>query len=210
MSDSSTKDKLLNAAVDAFAAKGFENATVAEICEMAGANVASINYHFGSKENLLREVIHRAFDLAESLHPIAGNLSPGATAEDRLRAFMDAMIQRCFDPGPAGQFDRIMSHEMKHESDRQSMIITECRQLHGQILDGILTDLLGTRSRPVIDQARVAVIGLCFFPNVIPSLRSVLFPDSVTPAALRRHIDRQITFALAGLAGLAKPRKQTA
>lgn len=210
MSDASTKENLLTAAVDAFAAKGFEDTTVAEICEKAGANVASINYHFGSKENLLREVIHRAFDLAESQHPISGDLAPGATAGDRLRAFMTAMIRRCFDPGPAGRFDRIMSHEMKRESDRHSMIITECRQLHGQILDGILTELLGTRSRPVIDQARIAVMGLCFFPNVIPSLRDVLFPDSSTPAALRRYIDRQVTFALAGLAGLAKPSNQHA
>lgn len=210
MSDANTKEKLLTAAVEVFAAKGFQDATVAEICEQAGANVASVNYHFGSKENLLREVIHRAFELAEAKHPFRGDLGPDAPPEDRLRAFMAAMIMRCFDPGPAGCFDRIMSHEMKHQSDRHSMAITECRQLHGQILDGILTELLGTRSRPVIDQARVAVIGLCFFPNVIPSLRRVLFPGSATPAALRRYIDRQVRFALAGLAGLANSRRQPA
>jgi AcrR family transcriptional regulator len=210
MSDATTKEKLLNAAVDVFAAKGFQDATVAEICDQAGANVASVNYHFGSKEKLLREVIRRAFDLAESKYPFRGNLAPGAPAEDRLRAFMRAMILRCFDPGPAGCFDRIMSHEMKHESDRHNMAITECRQLHGQILDGILSEFLGTRSRPILDQARVAVIGLCFFPNVIPHTRSVLFPGKPTPAAIRRYIDRQVTFALAGLSALAKPNKQHA
>lgn len=210
MSDATTKQKLVNAAVEAFAARGFEKATVAEISDVAGANVASINYHFGSKEKLLLEVLRHAFDLAESKYPVGGDLGPGAAAEDRLRTFMDAMIRRCFDPGQAGQFDRIMSHEMKRETDRQSLVITECRQLHGEILQGILTEILNTRSRTLIDQARIAVIGLCVFPNAIPRMREILFPGKPTPTGLRRYIDRQVTFALAGLAGLAKPRTETA
>ena len=44
------KEKLLAAAGDVFIEKGFRDATVAEICARAEANISAVNYHFGSKE----------------------------------------------------------------------------------------------------------------------------------------------------------------
>ena len=44
-----SKDRLLKAATEVFAEKGYRDATVAEICRRAESNVAAVNYHFGSK-----------------------------------------------------------------------------------------------------------------------------------------------------------------
>lgn len=49
-----TRGKILQAAIDIVGLKG--EVTIREITEKAGANVASINYHFGNKNNLLKEV----------------------------------------------------------------------------------------------------------------------------------------------------------
>lgn len=49
-----TKEKVLFATIELYGTKG--DMTVRQICDKAGVNVASINYHFGSKENLLKEV----------------------------------------------------------------------------------------------------------------------------------------------------------
>ena len=49
-----TKAALVAAAGELFARKGLEGASVREIAEKAGANVAAVNYHFGSKENLYK------------------------------------------------------------------------------------------------------------------------------------------------------------
>jgi AcrR family transcriptional regulator len=49
-----TKEKILNATIDIVGVKG--EATIREITEKAGVNVASINYYFGNKNNLLKEV----------------------------------------------------------------------------------------------------------------------------------------------------------
>jgi TetR/AcrR family transcriptional regulator, regulator of cefoperazone and chloramphenicol sensitivity len=49
-----TKNKLLQAAIDIFGLKG--EVTTREITEAAGVNVAAINYYFGNKNNLLKEV----------------------------------------------------------------------------------------------------------------------------------------------------------
>ena len=54
-----TKEKILDAAEALFAAKGFRGTTMRAITGKADVNLAAINYHFGSKESLLEEVIKR-------------------------------------------------------------------------------------------------------------------------------------------------------
>lgn len=52
-----TQIKLIEAAEHEFALRGYHGASVREITRRAGANVAAINYHFGSKETLFVEMI---------------------------------------------------------------------------------------------------------------------------------------------------------
>ncbi len=47
-----TKQKLLDIACEVFAEKGFREAKITEICKRAGANIAAVNYYFGSKDAL--------------------------------------------------------------------------------------------------------------------------------------------------------------
>lgn len=49
-----TRSKILESAIDMVGLKG--DVTIRELTDMAGVNVASINYHFGNKDNLLKEV----------------------------------------------------------------------------------------------------------------------------------------------------------
>ncbi|NLL69688.1 MAG: TetR/AcrR family transcriptional regulator [Epulopiscium sp.] len=49
-----TREKILLVTIELFGSKG--DMTTREIADKAGVNVASINYHFGSKKNLLKEV----------------------------------------------------------------------------------------------------------------------------------------------------------
>lgn len=50
-----TKDLILEAARQQFCEKGYEGASVRDICDQAGANVSAIKYHFGGKEGLYRD-----------------------------------------------------------------------------------------------------------------------------------------------------------
>ncbi len=57
-----TKNRLFNAGIKVFADKGYRDATVRDICKKAGAaNINAVNYYFGSKEKLYREILNKIF-----------------------------------------------------------------------------------------------------------------------------------------------------
>ena len=55
----STKDKILNAAEKLFAEQGFNGTSLREITSLAEVNLAAVNYHFGSKKELIKAVMSR-------------------------------------------------------------------------------------------------------------------------------------------------------
>lgn len=61
-----TKEKILQAARELFSTKGFEGASVREIATMAGVNIAGVNYHFSTKENLFWQVMDQVFQETSS------------------------------------------------------------------------------------------------------------------------------------------------
>jgi len=71
-----TRERILSAATEIFAAKGYLRATVREICAKAKVNLALVNYHFESKENLYVAVVEQMFEqgpkrlvgLADTVH----------------------------------------------------------------------------------------------------------------------------------------------
>ena len=54
-----TKERILDVAEHLFADSGFTATSLRDITSAAGVNLASVNYHFGSKEGLLSAVLHR-------------------------------------------------------------------------------------------------------------------------------------------------------
>jgi AcrR family transcriptional regulator len=80
-----TKGRLLAAAGEEFAERGFGGATVRRICEKAGANVAAVNYHFGDKETLYVQAVMEAHRC--SMEPLPPDLRDGPP-EEGLRRFI--------------------------------------------------------------------------------------------------------------------------
>src|SRR5437879_1658789 len=54
-----TRERILQTAEKLFAEQGYAATSLRQIIGKAGVNVAAIHYHFGSKEDLLDELVHR-------------------------------------------------------------------------------------------------------------------------------------------------------
>lgn len=57
--ESGPKKKLLDSAEQLFAERGFESVSVRDITQVVKMNIAAVNYHFGSREELLMRVVMR-------------------------------------------------------------------------------------------------------------------------------------------------------
>ena len=66
------KAQLLKAATRVFAEKGFRDTTISDISRSAKANVASVNYYYGSKVDLYAEVWKNAFRKVSETYPWTG------------------------------------------------------------------------------------------------------------------------------------------
>lgn len=88
-----TRDKIAAAAIRLFAAHGFHAVSTKQICDEAGANIAAINYHFGSKENLYRSIVKRFGDMG--LERLGHLLKAPETQEEmkvRLEMFLEESV----------------------------------------------------------------------------------------------------------------------
>lgn len=102
-----TRLAILNAAERCFGEGGFDGVSLRAITEAAGVDLALVNYHFGTKDNLLREVIARRArivhdDRVQALEVArrdAGNRSP--SLEAIVTAFLEPLLRRLTD-GDAG------------------------------------------------------------------------------------------------------------
>jgi AcrR family transcriptional regulator len=62
MASTDTRTQILDAAERLFAERGFRGTSIRAITDLAGANLAAVGYHFGSKAELLASVIRRVIE----------------------------------------------------------------------------------------------------------------------------------------------------
>lgn len=94
-----TRERLLDAAEKLFAKNGYDSVGVREITSAAGSNLAAVNYHFGSKENLYMEVFHerwraRAQMILQPLTELGQqqNITPTQVVETMARCFLEGPL----------------------------------------------------------------------------------------------------------------------
>lgn len=90
----STRERIRLAAIETIEELGIEGATTRAIAERAGSNVASINYHFRTKQELLSEVLQSTAD--HMLQDVFSELEkPGRGAGELLEEVLFYLIDGC-------------------------------------------------------------------------------------------------------------------
>src|SRR5213083_1343520 len=97
--DRETRERLLRTAARLFADRGFKRVTVRDICRTARANVAAVNYHFGDKLGLYREVLQIAIDAVRATTDAGRKAGEGQPPEEKLRRYLSVFLRRVMTPG---------------------------------------------------------------------------------------------------------------
>jgi len=161
-----TRDRLLEAAVEIFAEKGFRESTVAEICRKAAANVAAVNYHFGGKAALYGEACRHVISQSHRAHPPDGGVSDGAPPEERLRGQVTALLRRVADKN--NREFLFMHREMSHPTGLLKKAIQDEIRSLSRRTERLVRELLGPRVSET--EARFCAWGIisqCVNPSVI-------------------------------------------
>jgi AcrR family transcriptional regulator len=132
------KRKLLEAAEELFAAKGFEAVSVRDVTQAAGMNVSAVNYHFGGRDAFVELVMTRCLgqvmeerlmqlDAVERRWP-----GRGAPLEEILEAFVRPLLSRVGQSALSEElFYRLMGRVFATHGD--GMPVSLDRQMHAVI-----------------------------------------------------------------------------
>ena len=206
-----TRLNLLEAAGEVFAKKGFWNATNEDICSKANANMAAINYHFGSKENLYIEAWKYSFDKSMEKHPLEGGALPNDPAEKRMRGRILSFLKRIADP-ETHDVD-IMLKEMANPTGLLTEIIAKTIEPIDHGLKSILQELLGEgASEQQIGFCYMSLLSQCFGPMLhfrhINETHGISNPDfNPLDIGVEKLADYITTFSLAGIRSFSETSK---
>jgi TetR/AcrR family transcriptional regulator, regulator of cefoperazone and chloramphenicol sensitivity len=167
------------------------------------ANIAAVNYHFGSKDQLYAKVWRRAFDESLKAYPPEGGVEPDAPAEDRLRGVIHSMVGKSVDPGRIGHAGQLLLREMLNPTDVIEQVKRDAIGPLRERMDKIMRELLGAEADE--DQVRLCAmsvvhqclaIGIHLFARKLRPDVKFDMPTDQLVRKLARHI---VCFSLAGI-----------
>jgi AcrR family transcriptional regulator len=206
-----TKQRVLDAACVVFAEKGYRDATVLEICTAADANVAAVNYYFGSKEKLYLKVWQSVADCVRDKYfgAIAEERDPTA----RLKVIITQRVRHAFDDGPAGNLRKMAHSEMGNPTAVHDEVFQRFLLPSLQLLAETISKILGIDpSDALVQRCAFGIHSQLVFLNVLRLKEKTIQVEAIagttTPdeAQLQDLADHLIAFVTGGMeaARLAK------
>jgi AcrR family transcriptional regulator len=202
-SDPGTRERILEAASAQFAEHGFRQVTVRDICRAAEVNLAAVNYHFGDKAGLYREVMQAAIDAIRGTTEEARLLGAGRPAEERLQVFLRTFVRRLL-ASAQPRVQRLVQREMYEPSGLLDRLVAEAIRPRLEYVSQIVAELLHCPADdPRVLRCVFSIQSQAFatVPNPIGA-RLGFVPTLKDAEAIADHITR---FSLGGIRVLAKP-----
>ncbi|SDS42098.1 TetR/AcrR family transcriptional regulator [Microlunatus soli] len=178
-----TRNRLLDAALDEFAGRGYAGARVSAIADRAGVNKQLISYYFGGKQGLYRALLLSWEETEEELRRAGTSLSEVALGYLR-RALRDprgtrlALWQALNDRPPIDEAEA----ERERAGVRDEQADLRLNQQAGELADDL--DLAATQ---------LAITGMVIAPIVLPDLAAALFDEPVDSAAFESRYSDTLT-----------------
>jgi AcrR family transcriptional regulator len=159
------KARLLEAAGEEFAEKGFEAARVRSICERAGANLAAVNYHFGDKERLYVEAVLEAHRCGSEMLPESAFME--GTPAEQLRRFIHYFLSHVLAMDRGQPWHQIlMLREMIQPTPASETLVREAIRPRFERLLGIMRRVCPKAGERRLQALAFSVIGQCLHYRV--------------------------------------------
>jgi AcrR family transcriptional regulator len=203
---SDTRDRILDAAERLFVEHGFDGTSMRMITGAANANLAAVNYHFGSKDALVQEVFRRRLaDLNErriaALDRLEAEAAGAPLKPSRIvEAFFGTALELAADTEHGGRaFMRLLARTYTEPNAFVRQFLAE---EYAEVMDRFLSALF--RALPEVPRAEILwrfhfMIGAMAFAIAGLGGLSELFeatPEDDDPARL---LPRLMSFLLGGL-----------
>jgi TetR/AcrR family transcriptional regulator, regulator of cefoperazone and chloramphenicol sensitivity len=205
-----TRQKLLEAAGVVFAEHGFHQATVRQITDRAGTNLAAVNYHFRDKAELYAAVMRECFCTAADRPELDAAQSP----EIRLHGWISRFVREKFGAGGPSWHHQLMAREMQEPTPALAALVEERICPEARELEGIIR---GLHDGP-LTQDQVYLMGFSIVGQILhylshaPLISRIYPPFGIQPPDVRTLTEHIYQFSLAALthypkAGKARKRK---
>jgi AcrR family transcriptional regulator len=193
-----TQSRILEAAGQVFAEKGFEGGKVREICARAGANLAAVNYYFRDKERLYIEAIKRVVCAPLGEPP---NWPAGTPATEKLRGFIHYMVLRLLDPQRPTWHNRLMMRELAEPTSACAELVRDSIAPMAGVLQGIMNEVVPAEMpRTQRYLLCFSIVGqIIYYCQNRPIARLLMGEEEfsrLTPLQIAEHVTR---FSLAAL-----------
>ncbi|ANY70333.1 hypothetical protein BBD42_30425 [Paenibacillus sp. BIHB 4019] len=158
-----TKEKIFEIAIALIKSEGIKGITTRKIADLAGTNVASVNYHFGSKDKLINEVLKRHL---ASFH-VTFNLLDDTEVPplERLKKFLLAYSSLLLAHPELAK--SLLSQEQLFESHNQFMEFMKSQGIEKLIRT--VSEIVGLTDQERIMPIIIQMFAAIFFPTVIKS-----------------------------------------
>jgi len=203
-SEKNVRDRLLDTAEELFCEHGFAGTSIRDIAAAADCNIASVNYHFGGKDNLYLEVWRRHLFLMReirisSIDNVMSQENGSPQLEDLLRAVADSFIEPLMNESKVPRFIKLMAREMIDQRLPEDIFVKELIVPTTIAFRGALLSVC-----PQLDRSKIVLVILSFVGQLMHALHvKVMFEQTGEPEILKfdlnEAIDHIVKFSVAGI-----------
>ena len=195
-----TRERIVEAAGEIFAERGFDSTTVREICDRAGANIAAVNYYFGDKRKLYIEAVVRAHRWRLEQFKIPA-WTANTTSRQKLVDFITIFLRRVL-TGPGDTWHtRLIMREIAHPSEACAELVQSSIRPQFEILLGIMREMLPDDTcEEKLHRTAFSIVGQCLFYHFAdPVIRNLLDSEEYNSLSIETLADHIAEFSLNAL-----------
>ncbi|SLN67890.1 putative HTH-type transcriptional regulator TtgW [Falsiruegeria litorea R37] len=196
-----TKARILDAAEQVFAARGFDGASIRDIAAEAGVQVGLVHHHGGGKEELFHQTVARRADELSRIRLEALDAARAGgvlTLSAVLDCFIRPYVTLARTGGPQWMaYGRLVAHVSV--DPRWRAIAAECFDpTAGQFIDEI------ARLYPQADRQSIAAGQVYSVSAMLAFLNTGWRIEALSPGAVEARVDQLVDYCAAGIEVMVK------